>query len=57
MVFDALWGLFSMDLAIDLEKANTLVYVKGKGVLFSRPSVVAIQRDSKEKYPGRRPRS
>jgi rod shape-determining protein MreB len=47
MVFDALWGLFSMDLAIDLGTANTLVYVKGKGILFSEPSVVAIQRDSK----------
>ena len=47
MVFDALWGLFSTDLAIDLGTANTLVYVKGKGILFSEPSVVAIQRDSK----------
>ena len=47
MVFDAFWGLFSTDLAIDLGTANTLVYVKGKGVLFSEPSVVAIQRDSK----------
>ncbi len=48
MVFDALWGLFSTDLAIDLGTANTLVYVKGKGILFSEPSVVAIQMDSKE---------
>jgi rod shape-determining protein MreB len=47
MVFDALWGLFSMDLAIDLGTANTLVYVKGKGILFSEPSVVAIQRGSR----------
>ena len=47
MLFDALWGLFSTDLAIDLGTANTLVYVKGKGILFSEPSVVAIQRDSK----------
>jgi rod shape-determining protein MreB len=47
MVFDALWGLFSTDLAIDLGTANTLVYVKGKGILFSEPSVVAVQRDSK----------
>ena len=47
MVFDALWGLFSTDLAIDLGTANTLVYLKGKGILFSEPSVVAIQRDSK----------
>jgi rod shape-determining protein MreB len=47
MVFDALWGLFSTDLAIDLGTANTLVYVKGKGILFSEPSMVAIQMDSK----------
>jgi rod shape-determining protein MreB len=47
MVFDALWGLFSTDLAIDLGTANTLVYVKGKGILFSEPSVVAIQKDSR----------
>ena len=47
MVFDALWGLFSTDLAIDLGTANTLVYLKGKGILFSEPSVVAIQMDSK----------
>ncbi len=47
MVFDALWGLFSTDLAIDLGTANTLVYAKGKGILFSEPSVVAIQKDLK----------
>src|SRR4030042_3132632 len=47
MVFDALWGLFSTGLAIDLGTANPLVYVKGKGILFSEPSVVAIQMDSK----------
>jgi len=47
MVFDSLWGLFSTDLAIDLGTANTVVYVKGKGIVFSEPSVVAIQRDSK----------
>src|SRR5512135_3737935 len=47
MVFDALWGLFSTDLAIDLGTANTVVYGRGKGILFSEPSVVAIQRDSK----------
>ena len=47
MVFDALWGLFSTDLAIDLGTANTLVYVKGKGIVASEPSVVAIQRDAR----------
>ncbi len=47
MVFDSLWGLFSTDLAIDLGTANTVVYVKGKGIVSSEPSVVAIQRDSR----------
>ena len=35
-------GIFSADLAIDLGTANTLVYVKGKGILLNEPSVVAI---------------
>ncbi len=35
-------GLFSMDLAIDLGTANTLIYVKGKGIVSSEPSVVAV---------------
>lgn len=48
MVLNTFWSLFSTDLAIDLGTANTLVYMKGKGVLFSEPSVVAIQKDSKE---------
>ena len=47
MVFNSLIGLFSTDLAIDLGTANTLVYVKGKGIVSSEPSVVAIQRDSR----------
>ena len=34
--------LFSSDLAIDLGTANTLVYVRGRGVVLSEPSVVAI---------------
>ena len=34
-------GLFSSDMAIDLGTANTLVYVKGKGVILNEPSVVA----------------
>ncbi|MEC8197421.1 MAG: rod shape-determining protein, partial [Pseudomonadota bacterium] len=36
-----LGGLFTSDMAIDLGTANTLVYVKGKGVILSEPSVVA----------------
>lgn len=39
-------GLFSKDMGIDLGTANSLVYVKGKGIVMREPSVVAIQRDS-----------
>jgi rod shape-determining protein MreB len=45
MVFDWLHGLFSNDLAIDLGTANTLIYVKGKGIVSCEPSVVAVQKD------------
>ena len=38
-------GIFSHDLAIDLGTANTLVYVHGKGLVCSEPSVVAVTRD------------
>ncbi len=41
MVIDKLFGMFSKDLAIDLGTANTLVYVKGEGVVLNEPSVVA----------------
>jgi rod shape-determining protein MreB len=44
-LFDAIWGMFSNDLAIDLGTANTLVYLKGKGIVVSEPSVVAVQKD------------
>ncbi|MDI6616359.1 MAG: rod shape-determining protein, partial [Syntrophaceae bacterium] len=47
MLFDYILGLISNDLAIDLGTANTLVYVKGKGVVLSEPSVVAVHRDSR----------
>ncbi len=39
-------GLFSHDMGIDLGTANTLVYVKGQGIVLSEPSVVAINRDT-----------
>jgi len=45
MIFDYFIGMFSNDLAIDLGTANTLVYVKGRGIVFSEPSVVAVQKD------------
>tara|TARA_A100001234_G_scaffold132251_1_gene116001 strand:- start:564 stop:1601 length:1038 start_codon:yes stop_codon:yes gene_type:complete len=37
-----LYGMFSSDLAIDLGTANTLVYVRGKGIVVNEPSVVAM---------------
>ena len=47
MFLDRLLGAFSNDLAIDLGTANTLVYVKGKGIVLSEPSVVAVRKDTK----------
>jgi len=41
-VFSKLFGLLSADMAIDLGTANTLVYVKGRGIVLNEPSVVAI---------------
>ena len=41
MVIDKFFSLFSKDMAIDLGTANTLVYVKGEGVILNEPSVVA----------------
>ncbi len=45
MLFDSIMGMFSNDLAVDLGTANTLVYVKGKGIVGNEPSVVAVQED------------
>ncbi|MGE4608899.1 MAG: rod shape-determining protein [Myxococcota bacterium] len=45
MLTDRFAGFFSHDLAIDLGTANTLVYVKGKGLVCSEPSVVAVTKD------------
>lgn len=42
------FGGFTRDLGIDLGTANTLVYVKGKGVVLREPSVVALQTDTKQ---------
>jgi rod shape-determining protein MreB and related proteins len=46
MFFDFLFGAFSRDIGIDLGTANTLVYVKGRGIVLVEPSVVAIEKDS-----------
>jgi len=47
LLFDFILGKFSSDLAIDLGTANTLVYMKGKGIVLNEPSVVAINKDSR----------
>jgi rod shape-determining protein MreB len=43
-IFDAVTGLFSIDMGIDLGTANTLVYVREKGIVIDEPSVVAVHR-------------
>ncbi|MBN2963391.1 rod shape-determining protein [Sulfurospirillum sp. T05] len=45
MILDQLIGFFSSDMSIDLGTANTLVLVKGRGIIINEPSVVAVQRD------------
>ncbi len=49
MILDPILGRFSQDMAIDLGTANTLVYVKGKGVVVNEPSVVAVSKNGKSK--------
>lgn len=44
-MFKKLRGVFSNDLSIDLGTANTLIYVRGKGIVLDEPSVVAIRQD------------
>ena len=44
-MFGFLRGYFSDDLAIDLGTANTLIYVRGKGIVLDEPSVVAIRQE------------
>jgi rod shape-determining protein MreB len=48
MIFNWFYGLFSSDLAIDLGTANTLIYVRGKGIVLSEPSVVAIKKGTNQ---------
>ncbi len=47
MILDPVLGWFSNDLAIDLGTANTVVYAKGRGIVISEPSVVAVTRDGR----------
>ncbi len=44
-MFDMFKGYFSSDLAIDLGTANTLIYVRGKGIVLNEPSVVSIRQE------------
>ncbi len=45
MVFKRFRGIFSNDLSIDLGTANTLIYVRGQGIVLNEPSVVAVRQD------------
>ncbi len=45
MILDQIIGLFSNDMSIDLGTANTLVLLRGRGIIINEPSVVAIQKD------------
>ncbi len=47
-MFDFFWDLVSNEIAIDLGTANTLVYVKNRGICLREPSVVAINKNTKE---------
>ncbi|MCD5390286.1 rod shape-determining protein [candidate division NPL-UPA2 bacterium] len=44
MAFSFLFGWFSSDIGIDLGTANTLVYLKGRGIVLDEPSVVAVEK-------------
>ncbi|WP_421790955.1 rod shape-determining protein [Hyphobacterium sp.] len=48
-MFNSVFGLLSADIAIDLGTANTLVYVKGRGVVLNEPSVVAYKMEKGRK--------
>ncbi|MGB0908508.1 MAG: rod shape-determining protein [Maricaulaceae bacterium] len=50
-MISSLFGAFSSDIAIDLGTANTLVYVKGRGVVLNEPSVVAFSYKNGRKVP------
>ena len=49
MMWQRFMSLFSSDMAIDLGTANTLVYVRGKGIVLNEPSVVAIEENRGKK--------
>ena len=45
MIFRKLRGYFSEDISVDLGTANTLIYVRGRGIVLNEPSVVAVKQD------------
>jgi actin-like ATPase involved in cell morphogenesis len=47
-MLNRLLGMFSHDIGVDLGTANTLVYVRGKGIVINEPSVVAINQKTKQ---------
>ena len=58
-MFGSFSRYFSTDLAIDLGTANTLIFVRGQGIVLDEPSVVAIRHEGGPKarnHPGRGPR-
>ena len=50
-MFKKLRGIFSNDLSIDLGTANTLIYVKGQGIVLNEPSVVVVIREERAGTP------
>ena len=44
MFLNSLFRIFSHDLAIDLGTSNTVIYMKGKGIVLNQPSVVAMRK-------------
>ena len=48
VIFDSLLGMFSVDMGIDLGTCNTLVCVRGEGVVLNEPSVVAVRRGTNQ---------
>ena len=45
-LLDGIAGFFAKDLAMDLGTANTLIFMKGEGIVLNEPSVVALSRDT-----------
>ena len=50
-MLDRIFGWFSQDIAIDLGTANTLIYVRGQGIVLDEPSVVAVYKEGRHERP------